>query len=384
MSTVPVRLTVNGEQHEVEVEPRLLLVHLLRDTLGLTGTHVGCDTTNCGACTVHLDGEAVKSCTVLAVQADGAEVKTIEGMADGDTLHPLQEAFWNDHGLQCGYCTPGMIMAAADLLARNPDPSEAEVRKGLEGNLCRCTGYHNIVKAVLDAAKAGKSARRAAGGVGMSATEATATTGNGHVGRSLRRKEDPRLITGPGLLRRRHQPHRPAVGGLGALARGAREDRLHRHLGGEGARRRRRGLHPRGPRHGGGPADGVGPARRRRQHARPLGPGQGRGQARRRPRRARHRQRPLRGRRRGRGRHRRLRPAAGRHRPRGGARGRLAARPRRSSAPTRCASGRWAAATSRPASPRPTTSSSAASSTTASPARRSSRAPCSPISAPTG
>ena len=157
MSTVPVRLTVNGQPQAVEVEPRLLLVHLLRDTLGLTGTHVGCDTTNCGACTVHLDGEAVKSCTVLAVQADGAEVKTIEGMADGEKLHPLQEAFWNDHGLQCGYCTPGMIMAAADLLQRNPDPTEAEVRKGLEGNLCRCTGYHNIVKAVLDAAKTGQS-----------------------------------------------------------------------------------------------------------------------------------------------------------------------------------------------------------------------------------
>jgi carbon-monoxide dehydrogenase small subunit len=157
MSTVPVRLTVNGQSQAVEVEPRLLLVHLLRDTLGLTGTHVGCDTTNCGACTVHLDGEAVKSCTVLAVQADGAEVKTIEGMADGAKLHPLQEAFWNDHGLQCGYCTPGMIMAAADLLQRNPDPTEEDVRHGLEGNLCRCTGYHNIVRAVLDAAKTGKS-----------------------------------------------------------------------------------------------------------------------------------------------------------------------------------------------------------------------------------
>jgi aerobic carbon-monoxide dehydrogenase small subunit len=157
MSTVPVHLTVNGETQQVEVEARLLLVHLLRDTLGLTGTHVGCDTTNCGACTVHLDGEAVKSCTVLAVQADGAEVRTIEGMANGDKLHPLQEAFWNDHGLQCGYCTPGMIMAAADLLQRNPDPTEEEVRHGLEGNLCRCTGYHNIVKAVLDAAKTGKA-----------------------------------------------------------------------------------------------------------------------------------------------------------------------------------------------------------------------------------
>jgi aerobic carbon-monoxide dehydrogenase small subunit len=153
MSTVPVRLTVNGQQHELEVEPRLLLVHLLRDNLGLTGTHVGCDTTNCGACTVHLEGEAVKCCTVLAVQADGAEVKTIEGMADGEKLHPLQEAFWNDHGLQCGYCTPGMIMAAADLLQRNPNPTEHDVRHGLEGNLCRCTGYHNIVKAVMDAAR---------------------------------------------------------------------------------------------------------------------------------------------------------------------------------------------------------------------------------------
>ncbi|MGZ4270165.1 MAG: (2Fe-2S)-binding protein [Solirubrobacteraceae bacterium] len=157
MSTVPITLTVNGESRSVEVEPRLLLVHLLRDTLALTGTHVGCDTSNCGACTVHLDGEAVKSCTVLAVQADGAEVTTIEGMSDGTTLHPLQEAFWNDHGLQCGYCTPGMIMAAADLLARNPNPTEEEVRKGLEGNLCRCTGYHNIVRAVMDAAQAGKS-----------------------------------------------------------------------------------------------------------------------------------------------------------------------------------------------------------------------------------
>jgi aerobic carbon-monoxide dehydrogenase small subunit len=158
MSTaVRVNVTVNGREHDVEVEPRLLLVHLLRDKLGLTGTHVGCDTTNCGACTVHLNGEAVKSCTVLAVQADGAEVRTIEGMADGDTLHPLQEAFWNKHGLQCGFCTPGMIMAAADLLARNPHPTEDEVRHGLEGNLCRCTGYHNIVQAVLEAAEAGQA-----------------------------------------------------------------------------------------------------------------------------------------------------------------------------------------------------------------------------------
>jgi carbon-monoxide dehydrogenase small subunit len=148
---VPLRITINGEAHSAEVEPRLLLVHYLRDNLGLTGTHVGCDTSNCGACTVHLDGEAVKSCTVLAVQADGAEVTTIEGLGWGDDLHPLQEAFWAEHGLQCGFCTPGMIMAAADLLQRNPNPSEEDVRHALEGNLCRCTGYHNIVKAVMAA-----------------------------------------------------------------------------------------------------------------------------------------------------------------------------------------------------------------------------------------
>jgi carbon-monoxide dehydrogenase small subunit len=151
--TVPVRFHVNGVEHSLEVEPRLLLVHALRDHLGLTGTHVGCDTSNCGACTVHLDGKAVKSCTVLAVQVDGASVTTIEGMAQDGELHPLQEAFWNDHALQCGYCTPGMIMAAAGLLAENPNPTEEEVRHALEGNLCRCTGYQNIVKAVLDAAK---------------------------------------------------------------------------------------------------------------------------------------------------------------------------------------------------------------------------------------
>jgi len=155
MSRVSVSVEVNGTRYEREVEPRKLLVHFVREDLGLTGTHVGCDTSNCGACTCHLDGEAVKSCTVLAVQADGRSVTTIEGMGHESDLHPLQTAFWEQHGLQCGYCTPGMIMASADLLQRNPDPSEEEIREALAGNLCRCTGYHNIVKAVQAAAKAG-------------------------------------------------------------------------------------------------------------------------------------------------------------------------------------------------------------------------------------
>ena len=148
---VPITVTVNGQVRTGDVEPRQLLVHFLRDTLGLTGTHVGCDTSNCGACTVHLDGDAVKSCTVLTVQADGAEVTTIEGMGSEGDLHPMQEAFWEHHGLQCGYCTPGMIMASADLIAKNPSPTEAEIREALAGNLCRCTGYHNIVRAVQSA-----------------------------------------------------------------------------------------------------------------------------------------------------------------------------------------------------------------------------------------
>ena len=148
-----VAVTINGTKHEHEVEPRLLLVQYIRDVVGLTGTHVGCDTSNCGACTVELDGHSVKSCTVFAVQADGAQVTTIEGLAQGTTLHPLQQAFWDEHGLQCGFCTPGMIMAARQLLARNPNPSEQEIRVGLEGNLCRCTGYLNIVKSIQAAAK---------------------------------------------------------------------------------------------------------------------------------------------------------------------------------------------------------------------------------------
>ncbi|RMH82099.1 MAG: (2Fe-2S)-binding protein [Actinomyces sp.] len=148
-----IEMTVNGTVQSHDVEPRTLLVHYLRDQCGLTGTNIGCDSSSCGACTVHLDGEAVKSCTVLAVQAEGREVTTIEGLAAPDgTLHPMQEAFHTNHALQCGFCTPGMVMAAVSLLDEIPDPTEDEVREGLEGNLCRCTGYHNIVKAVLAAA----------------------------------------------------------------------------------------------------------------------------------------------------------------------------------------------------------------------------------------
>ena len=159
MAELHVALEVNGEPREVDVEPRRLLVQLLREDLNLTGTHVGCDTSQCGACTVHVDGMAVKSCTMLAVQADGASVTTIEGLSDGVNLHPLQQGFWEKHGLQCGFCTPGMIMTAADLLQRNDDPSDAEIRHAIEGNICRCTGYHNIVKAVAQGAAAMKEAQ---------------------------------------------------------------------------------------------------------------------------------------------------------------------------------------------------------------------------------
>lgn len=151
-AAVPITLTVNGHKHEALVEPRTLLVYFLRDQLGLTGTHVGCDTSQCGACTVHLQGRAVKSCTVLAVQANGAEITTIEGLAPDGALHPVQEGFREKHGAQCGYCTPGMIMTAVDLLNGNPNPTEKEIKHALEGNLCRCTGYINIVEAVKWAA----------------------------------------------------------------------------------------------------------------------------------------------------------------------------------------------------------------------------------------
>ena len=149
---IKIQVTVNGVLYSHEVEPRLLLVHYLREVLRLTGTHVGCDTSNCGSCTILYNGKSTKCCTLLAVQADGAEIKTIEGMADNDALHPLQEAFRECHGLQCGFCTPGMIMTAADLLQENPNPTEEEIRLALEGNFCRCTGYHNIVKSIQYAA----------------------------------------------------------------------------------------------------------------------------------------------------------------------------------------------------------------------------------------
>ena len=158
-----ISLTVNGNRRELDVEPRRLLVQALREDLDLTGTHVGCDTSQCGACTIHVDGKAMKSCTMLAVQADGAAVTTIEGMATGDALHPLQNAFWEKHGLQCGFCTPGMIMVAADLLSHNDDPTEDEIRLALEGNICRCTGYHNIVAAVQAAAVAMREGAAPAG-----------------------------------------------------------------------------------------------------------------------------------------------------------------------------------------------------------------------------
>lgn len=149
---IPIQVTVNGTSYSNEVDPRMLLVHYLRDVLRLTGTHIGCDTSSCGACTIHVNGQAVKSCTMLAVQADGAEITTIEGLATNGSLHALQEAFKEEHGLQCGFCTPGMIMTAAQMLERNPNPTETEIRHGLEGNLCRCTGYHNIVKSIQHAA----------------------------------------------------------------------------------------------------------------------------------------------------------------------------------------------------------------------------------------
>jgi carbon-monoxide dehydrogenase small subunit len=169
-----IALVVNGERRELDVEPRRLLVQVIREDLDLTGTHVGCDTSQCGACTVHVDGKAIKSCTMLAVQADGSAVKTIEGMQSGEQLHPLQNAFWEKHGLQCGFCTPGMIMAAADLLERNENPTDDEIRHAIEGNFCRCTGYHNIVAAIREAASTLRAAATAPAGATASGGAADA------------------------------------------------------------------------------------------------------------------------------------------------------------------------------------------------------------------
>jgi carbon-monoxide dehydrogenase small subunit len=160
-----ISFVVNGTPRELDVEPRRLLVQALREDLDLTGTHIGCDTSQCGACTVHVDGRAVKSCTMLAVQADGASIETIEGLASGDVLHPMQNAFWEKHGLQCGFCTPGMIMTAVDLLDRNPDPTDDEIRHAIEGNFCRCTGYQNIVAAIRHAAETMRAGATAGEGV---------------------------------------------------------------------------------------------------------------------------------------------------------------------------------------------------------------------------
>jgi carbon-monoxide dehydrogenase small subunit len=159
-----IKITVNGAEHQASIEPRLLLVHFLRETAGLTGTHVGCETSLCGACTVLLDGRAVKSCTVLAVQADGRKVTTVEGLATNGKLHPIQEGFWEEHGLQCGFCTPGMIMCTHDLLEHHPSPSDAEIREGINGNICRCTGYQHIVNAVQSASR--KMSKRAPASAG--------------------------------------------------------------------------------------------------------------------------------------------------------------------------------------------------------------------------
>ncbi len=157
-AAIEVSCKINGREYSGKAEPRMLLVHFIRDELNLTGTHVGCDTGHCGACTIMMNGKTVKSCMVLAVQANGAEILTVEGLADGDKLHPIQEAYWENHGLQCGYCTPGMLMASLFLLQRNPDPTDEDIRRGIEGNLCRCTGYVNIVKSVKAAAKKMKTA----------------------------------------------------------------------------------------------------------------------------------------------------------------------------------------------------------------------------------
>ena len=253
MSTQHITVTVNGEAKEADVEPRLLLVHLLRDTFGLTGTHVGCDTSNCGACTVHVDGTSAKSCTMLAVQADGRSISTIEGHGDGRHLHPLQQAFWDQHGLQCGFCTPGMIMQAAWLLGQNADPSEAEIRDGISGNLCRCTGYVNIVKSIQQAAgtlrerirTAASPPRRSEGtpaepaGLGVGSDEMTTEPRpNSHQSRDrghgpLRQAQGrPAVHPWSGRVHRRREPAGPALARYRAQPVCARHDQGHRRLRG--------------------------------------------------------------------------------------------------------------------------------------------------------
>ena len=245
-------LTVNGKRAAIDAEPRLLLAHALRDYLNLTGTHIGCDTSSCGACTVLLDGVSVKSCTVFAVQASGHEVTTIEGIGNADALHPMQEAFWSAHGLQCGYCTTGMIVSAVDLLQRNADPSDDEIRAGLEGNLCRCTGYENIVKAVRAAGKAmrdgdaapqradlmpihpprrGAAAQRRRDHPASSSQEAKPLMAfTAMVGARIRRREDPRLITGRATYVDDVRQVGTVVRRIRAQPVRAREDRAHRHV----------------------------------------------------------------------------------------------------------------------------------------------------------
>ena len=255
-----IELTVDGSKFTEDVEPRMLLVQLLREKLGKTGTVIGCDTSNCGACTVHLDGRSVKSCNVLAVQANGSDVTTIEGLAEGGELHAVQAAFHECHALQCGFCTPGMIMQSVDLLNDNPDPSEEEIRLGLEGNLCRCTGYHNIVKAVQTAAEVPSrppsrevpSDRRRAGGRPDRDRARPASQGG------------PAPDHRPHPLDRQHDVARHAAHGDGAQPPRPRDDHLDRHRGRQGRAQRGRRLHRERPRRVGGRPD-----QRLADHARP-------------------------------------------------------------------------------------------------------------------
>ena len=259
MTTQHVSVTVNGQVREADVEPRLLLVHLLRDVFGLTGTHTGCDTSNCGACTVHVNGRSAKSCTMLAVQADGAEIATIEGMEQGGKLHPLQQAFWDQHGLQCGFCTPGMIMQSAWLLGENPDPTEAEIREGISGNLCRCTGYVNIVEggpAGGGGAQGGGSRARDRRGVRLSPEETTMTEAqaptttaevSGH-GPFDEAQGGPALHPGQGAVHRGRHPPEHGLDGHRPEPVRPRDDQVHRRDRGPGDAGRARGDHRQGPR----------------------------------------------------------------------------------------------------------------------------------------